>query len=188
MSTATQTNLQSDGALERDAEALHEALSGLVRLYQFRDRGQICCFDVSVPQCYGLESLVREGPLTLGELAERLYVEKSTASRIVDALERKGYVARAPHPGDGRALRLTATPAGGRLVKKIRTSLIADAKAVLADLSPGFRREAARLLVGLTEAAAERLGRGPGGRDEGATCAAPAAVDVSCSPQQGRER
>jgi MarR family 2-MHQ and catechol resistance regulon transcriptional repressor len=188
MSTAAQTDLQSDGALERDAEALHEALSGLVRLYQFRDRGQICCFDVSVPQCYGLEALVREGPLTLGELAERLYVEKSTASRIVDALERKGYVARAPHPGDGRALRLTATPSGRRLVKKIRTSLVEEAKAVLADLSPAFRREAVRLLTGLMAVAAERLGRGPGGRGEDTTCAAPADVEVSCSPRQGRER
>ena len=88
MSTMAQTDEQS---LERDAEALHEALSGLVRLYQFRDRDQICCFDVSVPQCYGLEALVQEGPLTLGELASRLYLEKSTASRVVDALERKGW-------------------------------------------------------------------------------------------------
>jgi DNA-binding MarR family transcriptional regulator len=184
----TAQSVEPERDLERDAEELHEALSGLVRLYQFRDRGQICCFDVSVPQCYGLESLVREGPLTLGELAERLYVEKSTASRIVDALERKGYVARAPHPGDGRALRLTATPAGRRLVKKIRASLIEDAKAVLADLSPAFRREAAQFLVGLTEAATERLGRGPGGHSEDATCAAPADVGVSCSPRQGRKR
>jgi DNA-binding MarR family transcriptional regulator len=188
MSTAAQTDLRSNGALERDAEALHEALSGLVRLYQFRDRDQICCFDVSVPQCYGLEALVREGPLTLGELADRLYLEKSTASRVVDALERKGYVARGPHPGDKRALRLTATPSGRRLVKKIRASLINDAKAVLADLSPAFRREAARLLTRLTAAAAERLGRGPGGRDEGAACAAPADMEVSCSPRQGRDR
>ena len=188
MSAAAPNDTERAEGLAHDAEALHEALSGLVRLYQFRDRDQICCFDVSVPQCYGVEALVREGPLTLGELAERLYVEKSTASRIVDALERKGYVARAPHPGDGRALRLTATPSGRRLVKKIRASLVEDAKAVLADLSPAFRREAARLLAGLTEAAAERLGRGPGDRDEDGTCAARADVEGSCSPRQGRER
>jgi len=116
MSTAAQNDTDHGRALERDAEALHEALSGLVRLYQFRDRDQICCFDVSVPQCYGLEALVQEGPLTLGELASRLYLEKSTASRVVDALERKGYVTRAPHPGDRRALQLKVTPAGRRLV------------------------------------------------------------------------
>jgi DNA-binding MarR family transcriptional regulator len=165
-----QTDVEPERDLEQDAE------------------DQICCFDVSVPQCYGLEALVRDGPLTLGELADRLYLEKSTASRVVDALERKGYVARGPHPGDGRALRLTATPSGRRLVKKIRASLINDAKAVLADLSPAFRREAARLLTKLTAVAAERLGRGPGGRDGGTACAVGAETEVSCSPRQGRER
>lgn len=160
MSRAPKGGGETGRALERDAEALHEALCGLVRLYQFRDRDQICCFDVSVPQSHGLEAVVRQGPLSLGELAERLYVDKSTASRIVDALERKGYVTRMPHPGDRRALRLTATPAGRRLVGRIRASLIEESKAVLADLSPAFRHEAARLLRGLTEAAAERLGRG----------------------------
>jgi DNA-binding MarR family transcriptional regulator len=174
--------------LERDAEALHEALSGLVRLYQFRDRDQICCFDVSVPQCYGLEALVREGPLTLGDLADRLYLEKSTASRVVDALERKGYVTRAPHPSDRRALRLTVTPAGRRLVGRIRASLIEEAKAVLADLSPAFRHEALRFLTRLTAAAAERLGRGPGAMERGAACADPAETLAGCSPSKGRER
>jgi MarR family 2-MHQ and catechol resistance regulon transcriptional repressor len=169
----TTGELETGVALERDAEALHEALSGLVRLYQFRDRDQICCFDVSVPQCYGLEALVREGPLTLGELADRLYLEKSTASRVVDALERKGYVTRAPHPADRRALNLTATPAGRRLVGRIRVSLVEDAKAVIKDLSPPFRREAARFLQRLTEVTAERLGRGPSGASRSA-CADPA--------------
>jgi DNA-binding MarR family transcriptional regulator len=137
---------------------------------------------VSVPQCYGLEALVREGPLTLGELARRLYLEKSTASRVVDALERKGYVTRAPHPGDRRALQLKVTPAGRRLVERIRASLVEDAKAVLEDLSPSFRREAARFLARLTEVAAERLGRGPGGasRESCATLAGTSCDTEEC--------
>jgi MarR family 2-MHQ and catechol resistance regulon transcriptional repressor len=180
---ATQSNDRKADSLQRDAETLHEALSGLVRLYQFRDRDQICCFDVSVPQCYGLEALVREGPLTLGELAGRLYLDKSTASRVVDALERKGYVARAPHPGDRRALQLTATPAGRRLVGRIRASLVGESKAVLADLSPAIRREAARFLTRLTEVVAGRLGRPPGGA---AACLAPADETACCAPEGRR--
>jgi DNA-binding MarR family transcriptional regulator len=157
------TDCRAADNLQRDAEALHEALSGLVRLHQFRDRDQICCFDVSVPQCYGVEALVEDGPLTLGELAQRLYLEKSTTSRVVDALERKGYVTRAPHPDDRRALQLSATAAGQRLVGRIRASLIEESKAVLANLSPAFRREAPLLLRRLTEVAAGRLGREPAG-------------------------
>lgn len=179
MSISKQTRAEAGKALERDAEALHEALSGLVRLYQFRDRDQICCFDVSVPQCYGLEALVQEGPLTLGELASRLYLEKSTASRVVDALERKGYVTRAPHPGDRRALQLKVTPVGRRLVEKIRASLVEDAKAVIEDLSPTFRQEAARFLQRLTEVTAKRLGRGKSGASQSAGTVS---VGSACQP------
>jgi MarR family 2-MHQ and catechol resistance regulon transcriptional repressor len=174
--------------LEREAEALHEALSSLVRLYQFRDRDQICCFDVSVPQCNALEAVVKDGPLTLGELAERLYVDKSTASRIVDALERKGYLGRAPHPMDARALSLSVTPAGTRLAKKVRAALIEDAKAVLAELSPAFRREAVQFFTRLTSAAAVRLGRGPGGSDDGPRCSVPSDPTTRCSPARGGDQ
>ena len=86
-----------DLALERDVHLFYDALSDLIRVYQFRDRDRICCYDVSVSQCYGLEALVRRGPMTLNDLAAHLYLDKSTASRVVDALERKGYVARSPH-------------------------------------------------------------------------------------------
>src|SRR6185436_17114243 len=92
------------GRLEADAAALHEALCELVRVYQFRDRDRICCHDISVTQCYALEALLRRGPSGLNELAAELYLDKSTASRVVGALERKRYVSRAPHPEDGRAI------------------------------------------------------------------------------------
>src|SRR4026209_916514 len=55
--------------LEADAGALHEALTELVRVYQFRDRDRICCHDISVTQCYALDALLRRGPSGLNELA-----------------------------------------------------------------------------------------------------------------------
>src|SRR6476646_7457918 len=73
-------------ALDRDALALHEAVADLVRVYQFRDRDRICCHDVSVTQCYALETLVEHGPLRLSALAERLFLDKSTTSRVVSTL------------------------------------------------------------------------------------------------------
>jgi DNA-binding MarR family transcriptional regulator len=188
MLTASPADVQTQQALERDAEIFHEALSGLVRLCQFRNRDKICCFDVSVAQCHALEALVAGGPLTLGELAEHLYVDKSTASRIVDALERKGYLARAVHPVDARALRLSVTSGGRRLVKRIRASLVEEAKAVLGDLSPEFRQEASSLIRRLTSVAAERLRCGPRSLrgDVEATAAPEAAACCPRRPGEGR--
>src|SRR5512134_3574436 len=122
--------------LKADAAALHEALTELVRVYQFRDRDRICCHDISVTQCYALEALLRRGPSGLNEVAAELYLDKSTASRVIAALERKRYVTRAPHPEDGRAIVLTVTPAGRRLHDRIRRDLIAEARQLLEDFEP----------------------------------------------------
>src|ERR1044072_3566354 len=75
-----------DPGLASDAVALHRVLSDLTRMLQFRDRDRICCHDVSVTQCYALEALVARGEQTLNELAGELYLAKSTARRVVDAL------------------------------------------------------------------------------------------------------
>lgn len=144
--------------LQRDATELHEALSELVRVYQFRDRDRICCHDISVTQCYALEALVRRGPSGLNDLAAELYLDKSTASRVVATLERKKYISRAPHPEDGRAIVLTVTAAGRRLCDRIRTDLVAEARELLADFEPEVREGAARLILRLARAAAERSG------------------------------
>jgi MarR family 2-MHQ and catechol resistance regulon transcriptional repressor len=150
--------------LERDTEALYDALSELVRVYQFRDRDRICCYDVSVTQCYALEALVRRGGTTLNDLAAQLYLDKSTASRVVDALERKGYMTRLPHPEDRRAVLLEATAAGRALEGKIRDSILAEERELLAGFAPDVRQAMTQLLRQLARATATR------GGGEGASC------------------
>jgi MarR family 2-MHQ and catechol resistance regulon transcriptional repressor len=143
-----------DPVLERDAEELYQALSDLVRVYESRDRDRICCYDVSVSQCYALEALVRRGGMTLNDLAAQLYLDKSTASRVVDALERKGYVARMTHPQDRRAVLLEATKAGRALEEKIRGDILAQERTLLAGFAPEVRQAMTQLLRQLARAAA----------------------------------
>src|SRR3954462_9524804 len=109
MAVSSVLSKATQAALDRDAVALHEAVADLVRVYQFRDRDRICCHDVSVTQCYALETLVAHGPMRLSALAERLFLDKSTTSRVVNALVKKGYVEQRPEAGDGRATALHVT-------------------------------------------------------------------------------
>src|SRR3954471_19691041 len=106
--TAKQQHESPDTTLDRDAADLHTAVADLVRVYQFRDRDRICCHDISVTQCYALETLVEHGPLRLGALAERLFLDKSTTSRVVRALVKKGYVQHGTDKDDARAVTLSA--------------------------------------------------------------------------------
>ena len=143
----------------KDAERLYEALSDLVRVYQFRDRDTICCHDISVTQCYALEALVNSGPRTLNELAAQLYLDKSTASRVVTTLERKGYITRQTHPQDRRAILIDVTASGRKLCGTIQAELIDETRKLLDDFEPAVREAAPRLLDRLARAAERRLER-----------------------------
>ncbi len=146
-----------DRSVSADAAELHRVLGELKRVYQFRDRDRICCHDVSVTQCWALEALLRRGPLTLNELASELYLEKSTASRVVDALERKGYVQRTRHPEDGRAVSLEPTAEGAALYRRIERDILAEEQRLLADFEPETRQALIRLIARLADAASARL-------------------------------
>lgn len=163
-----------DSTLTRGAEALRAALSDLVRVYQFRDRDRICCHDISVTQCYALEAVINNGPLTLGALAAELFLDKSTTSRVVSTLERKEYLKREPHPEDRRAVLLSATAAGRSLCRRIQNDLVKETEALAADLEPAALAGATRLLRRLAKAAAQRSGLG-------GSCCGP--VEGGCSTE-----
>ena len=152
------TTPSNDRSLDRDARELYEALNDLVRLYQFRDRNVICCNDVSVTQCYALQALTRGGTMTLGSLAREMFLDKSTASRVVETLERKGYVERKVHPEDARAVAIALTTQGRALHRRIEARLVDEERRLIAHLEPDVRRAATELIRNLARAAAERMG------------------------------
>ena len=149
-----------DSALERDTRDLYEALTDLVRVYQFRDRNLICCHDISVTQCYALDALVRGGTMTLGSLAQTLMLDKSTTSRVAETLERKGYLKRTVHPSDARALQLSATARGRSLHETIQSDLLDEERAIIESLPPEVRRATVGVVRELAKVAAKRMGRG----------------------------
>lgn len=149
---------QKKNQLAEDAEDLYEALNQLVRVYQFRDRDRICCYDVSVTQCYAVETLVKKGAQRLQVLAEEMFLDKSTTSRVIDTLERKGYVSRVEDDEDRRAVKIQATDAGRELYEKIRSDLIAEERAMIKNLSPEARQGALALLRQITRATQKRCG------------------------------
>ena len=175
----TKADQPSDTTLDRDAADLQAAVADLVRVYQFRDRDRICCHDISVTQCYALETLVEHGPLRLSGLAERLFLDKSTTSRVVATLVKKGYVEQGADAQDGRAIALSATRKGRQLCTRITGDLVEQQKQLLQELDPDVRTGVVRVLRRLARAADARFRSGPAGRN-GAACCAPADYGCGC--------
>ena len=156
--TATESTVPPD--LDRDATALQQAVAELVRVYQFRDRDRICCHDISVTQCYALETVIEHGPMRLNALAERLFLDKSTTSRVVATLSRKGYIEQRADASDGRATALHATAAGRRLCRRITDDLVEQQRQLLQDLAPDVRAEVVTVIQKLARAADSRFRSG----------------------------
>jgi len=147
-------------SLAEDARVFYRAVSELVRVYQFRDRHRLCYHDISVTQCYALSALLLRGPLRLDALAHELHLDKSTASRMVDGLEEKGYVRRGTDDTDRRALRIAATRKGRNLHDRIERELVEEQTELLGDLDPEVRRISIELVRSLTRAARAKFGGG----------------------------
>jgi MarR family transcriptional regulator, organic hydroperoxide resistance regulator len=72
---------------------------------------------LTAPQATALREL--SGPMTIGDLADRMSCEPSNATYVVDKLENQGLIERRPHPTDRRARQLVLTPRGSALREKL---------------------------------------------------------------------
>ena len=143
-------------ALLRDAALLQDALGELIRVLQFRDRDRACCYELSVSQCYALQALVTEGPMTVNQLAAQLYLEKSTASRLANSLLKRDLVRKRSPESDGRVVILQVTEAGHRLTRRIRNDLAEEYMELLEGLDPQVRQALPQLVQRLTRSIADR--------------------------------
>jgi DNA-binding MarR family transcriptional regulator len=91
------------------------------------------------------------GPLRLSELAARMGVDASTASRQVQQLERTGLVGRVGDPADRRASLLALTAEGDRVLTRMRQARRASLAQVLGGWSRAYRRKLATVLTRLVD-------------------------------------
>jgi len=88
----------------------------------------------------------RHGTIGVTDLAGRLRIDPSTASRHLRALERRGLVARRPDPVDRRASRLLLSEAGRDVLLRTRDVALNDFEVALGDWSAADRARLAALL------------------------------------------
>ena len=98
--------------------------------------------------------------MRLTELTERLFLDKSTTSRVVHTLVKKGYVEGRADATDGRATALHPTASGRRLYERITGDLVAQQKQLLQDLDPDIREGVVSVIRRLARAADSRFRSG----------------------------
>ncbi|MEV4805481.1 MarR family transcriptional regulator [Nonomuraea sp. NPDC049421] len=110
-----------------------------------------------------LHTLARKGPLRLTDLTATEQLKQPALTALVAKLEREGLVSRRPDPRDGRAVLLSLTPDGRRIVESRRADRVERLRRLVEQLDDGDRAalaDVARVLGRLTEIAAGLEERG----------------------------
>ena len=96
-------------------------------------------YGVSIPQVLCLNYLQNATGFraTQGEIRKFMNLNSSTASGIIDRLEKKGFVARLPRSGDKRVVNITLTSDGEELLSRIPSLLHEQLSEKLQYLEPG---------------------------------------------------
>ena len=148
----------SPSAPHAEAAEFRRALRELIRLQQHRDRARVSAAGVTVAGAHALEVLAERGALSLTALSAELFVDRSTACRIVGLLEDHGHVVRRADPRDGRAIRVELTEAGRALEAGLRGDAVRETAEALAGFDPRARSDALLFLRQLTRTSARHAG------------------------------
>jgi DNA-binding MarR family transcriptional regulator len=104
--------------------------------------------DLSLTQLR-LFGILRDRRLGVTDLADRLGLEKSTVSGLVDRAVRRGLVERTAVPGDGRAVHVTLSAAGQRHAAEVAEQIAAELAPLTDRLAGGEQRRLQALLTRL---------------------------------------
>jgi DNA-binding MarR family transcriptional regulator len=108
---------------KENTKELLEVLSGLSQVMRFCCRDEAFCEGVTFHQFLILSAVAKEKELYMADLHKLLSVEKSTTTRLVNPLIKKGLLMRNKADNDSRAVKLTLTKAGKETHKKVEVCL-----------------------------------------------------------------
>ena len=153
---------------------LGSLLREVARMYTRAQRVVADCCRTTSTQCHLINELGRSGPLPLGELGQRVSLEKSWVSRAVDAMALRGLVSKSPNPADARSWLVALTADGERSFRELNQTLDSHAEQLLAGLQPAERQAVETSLMLLLKALRE---------DPAANCCLPAPTEAADKPR-----
>ncbi|MYR07642.1 MarR family transcriptional regulator [Gordonia sp. SID5947] len=110
----------------------------LTRLYlALRRRTPIA--EYSAAQASALAVLLDNGPMRMGELADRESIRMPTATALIDGLTRNGLAERRPDPADRRAVLVGLTDHGRSVLEGVRGRRDSILTAALSELDDAER-------------------------------------------------
>jgi DNA-binding MarR family transcriptional regulator len=137
-----------------DAAELQGRVAAFVRAFGLHRPDETPCgAPVPVSEAHALAVLGERGPLSQTELGHELRLTKSTVSRLVDQLERRGWAGRRNGKDDARRRLVELTSEGTKVAEQIGRQRAERMAQLLESIPPSDRAAVLSALDTLVEAA-----------------------------------
>ena len=136
---------------------LYDLIKESFLLLDFGDRALFDHFGLSISRYYALHHIAAAPGLSPSRLSQLMFCDKSNITRLLQGLERDGYIERCHHEHDARGQCLYLTRKGLRLHDEACTAHCDSIDMRLASLSEPTGEQLATTLTDLNRELAERL-------------------------------
>ena len=99
-----------------------------------------CCGDLSQPEFRALCLALERQRCSMQDIAKDLGFTKGGATRVVNRLEKKGYIKRQRSPEDGRVCCVKVTAPGSVLVKSVNQEKEDRIVKIMSSVDPGMQQ------------------------------------------------
>lgn len=172
--------------IEDDTARLHHELMGFVRAFGLLSQESTPCGQPMSPSDAHALTEITDGGCTQRDLVDRLHLDRSSVSRLVDRLVKRGWVQRTGGD-DRRTVRLAATVDGQRAAAAVAAGGSARF-AVLFDAVPAGQRAQVLDAIRLLTAAARTTGGHPRARPPLPTAASDAGLRTVTADEPGDDQ
>jgi DNA-binding MarR family transcriptional regulator len=105
--------------VDRHVAEIEELLRNVSTILKKRGRDILSNFDITPPQLDALLVLRDFGELTMGELCQKMFLACSTATDLIDRMERNGLIERVRDTADRRVIRLKVLAKGTSVIDQV---------------------------------------------------------------------
>ncbi len=135
----------------KEIKEISKALRKIAWHFGSRGSDNECCEDLSMPEFLALEKIAKTMDCPINTVGSYLGFTKSGATRVVNRLERKGYVKKLKSPEDGRICCVTVTTRGTGILEKASQAYSERVKALYANLPEESAKQISQAVLAMAQ-------------------------------------
>lgn len=135
------TNVLKSKVVDRHVAEIEDLLRSVATILRKRGRDILAGFEITPPQFDALLVLREYGELTMGELCIKMFLACSTATDLIDRMERNDLIARVRDPQDRRVIRLRVLDKGSRVIEEVLESRRQYLATILSEVDEAQRQQ-----------------------------------------------